>query len=652
MKLSKKISLTHEQRNRIMGIVLGAFIAVFMGIIAHDGTDNVFIVGKVHDQLKAFEYRAYDMRFRLRGALDRKLIPDKLVLLDIDDESYEWKPWPYDRTLYAEIIKALGEKGSRTKATFFDVFFFDPAGPALNVEMADVFRAQFENLVSGYQANQQAIGNLKTALYDISASLKTPGSAATLKSAASGLLKAIGDQQLVTSLDALKSTGAFLSENADLATLAPDRDKILHDAIAIAGNVYLAQIVNNKEDTPYGFNDILYNKKAHEIFARLIVLADRTQTKNQTEVLVNFALRNLSPEELQQLLDSSKKKEINGGKPLPFTKKQRAAISAEIKKLKTQNDKALAINGKLGITPRGKPAEIKELLRSYMNVINMQTPIPEVGEYVAGVGYVKPEFQKQDGTVRSAAPAVVFEGKLYLHIDLIIAMRYLDIGMKDLRFEKERIILNNCKVPHEKKRRKIIIPLYEGDKVLVNWAGQFNNPRQFSHRSFKQIYDASVIYNLMKKQERGEPMSLLEQQRLASFNKEEKADAVKTLRFFDGKISMTGMTAADTHDLNPTPLDPRYPLVGMHVNFVNTIVNELFIKVVSFWSFFVVLVIICVGIGYAGGAAKQAIGALITFGAVAGYFIATVIAFSFNRLWIPLVPAIIAIILTYLMVIV
>ena len=43
---------------------------------------------------------------------------------------------------------------------------------------------------------------------------------------------------------------------------------------------------------------------------------------------------------------------------------------------------------------------------------------------------------------------------------------------------------------------------------------------------------------------------------------------------FYGKKLYYGLTATGTHDLNPMPFNPRYPMVGLHANALNTILNN------------------------------------------------------------------------------
>jgi class 3 adenylate cyclase len=929
MKLPFKMPKTPEQRNRVMGIVLGVAVALSVGLSFNDRAEHVRGVSKVYDFMKRLEYKLYDMRFQIRGPITKKHIAQDIVLLDIDDESYDWQPWPYDRTLYSEVIRALGTEGSRTKATFFDVFFFDPSGPALNKTMADIFQKTVDGIPAAFNDDQQIVSNVKVGLADISARLQGPVDQAGLNEIRNKLAGLIADKKFTGDLDRLNALTQFMQESSTFQNIAPDRDAVIHDSIKEAGNVFLAQIVEKREDTPFGPDSVLFNPKIHDMFARLIQLSDRTKTVSQTEMMVNFAISNMTVSNFKRLLDDSEKDSINGRTPLPFSKNERKKITEEMQKAELAKEQALYVNYPLGVdlvdktpirkvfigytgllagepgagtagkkkkknfdeefgkyaaamksefginidltTPMGlvfdrytgalkdalasapgkkmsaddlfklyinslaaefgvsytetapdglklrdyiaallgdlgvKPApeasldslmdtyigaltgefgggvlqqdpqkaqnfkyyfmsldnkfglyageeeqpevilnryvkalknvyrkeaekndgerealvklvhalrtnfgltieegdslkkvfgnyasavgsayganaadvpalkkhfsdymlamrkvltapakldpRIKAVDDTYIHVYSVQAPNPLIGQYVAGAGYVLPELQKDDGTIRSAAPAVIYEGRLYLHIDMMLAMRYLGVSINDLVFYADKIVMKNCHYPGKKKPVTITMPLYQKGTFLVNWAGKYLEPNQFAHRSFRTVYESARIYNVVKKRDRGDPLNPVERGLYESLTPDRIKSAAKDIQFFNNKVSLTGLTAAGTHDLNPVPFSPRFPLVGMHANFMNSVINRIYIRVTPFWLLFAMLLGLSVLVGYAGGVAKQLFGALITFAAAAGYFVFAALLFSYTRTWIAIVPVVLAIVLTYLLVV-
>lgn len=654
MKLpSLKLPRQAEKRNPIIGVMLGVLIAVVFGLCYHDAAKKVPGPSVLHTLMNGLEYKTYDMRFLIRGMMDGKYISKDIVLLDYDDETQEWAPFPPDRTYYAEIIRALGEEGSRTEATFFDIFFFDPFGRQLEVDMVDDFQEMFTGLPAEIEQDAELTGELKTKMYSAYEKLSGRISAVKINQAKKEISDILANEALRTGIEYFVRTGTFLEEHKDLHALAPDRDIVLHDAIEAAGNVYLAQIVNEREKTPYDVDDILYDKEIHDTFAKLIQLGDRTQTKTQTEVLINATISNLSVQDYKKLLRADKAKPGGGRKPLGFSKKEKTAIKNEMMIVKEKVDIALKLNSEFGFDiPRDAPVSIKKLKKSYKHLINIVPLNAGIVSPAAGIGYVKPEFQETDGVIRMAAPVFFFQDRLYPHISLMLAMKFLDVKKEDVEFYRKRIVLKNAKYPDKEKRVNVTIPLYKGANVLVNWAGKFYEVGQYHHRSFRKTYENAVKYNIVKKAELGEPLMSDEQATLDALSPGDIEKIEEEIRFFDGKLGLTGLTAATTHDVNPIAFHPRYPLVGMHANLVNTILNGLFIRTTPFLVFMLVLLVLGVAIGYVGGTAKQLPGALATIGTLAAYALISYAVFALARLWLPYIPVLFTLVFVYLVVLV
>ncbi|MEW5945067.1 MAG: CHASE2 domain-containing protein [bacterium] len=645
-----KLPRQAEKRNPIVGVLLGAASAVVLGACFHDAASKAPIASALYDLMHNFEYKTYDLRFLIRGPLDKKSISPDIVLLDYDDETQEWAPFPPDRNAYAEIIRAFSGEESRTRATFFDVFFFDPFGQQLNNDMALVLQDAFADLPGAVNADVELTARVKEKMYNAAQLLKS----GAVDAAAAELGDVVSDENMDETIGFFDEAALFFSSNADMRDIAPNRDALLHDAISGAGNVYLAQIVNNAEKTPYDADDVIFDPAVHGTFAKLVRMRDRTQTESRIEVLVNYTLRNLTVGDYERILRDSAKKSVGNRRPLKFSKEERRAIREEMRKVREDVEKAMEMNGGLGVdVPPGAPVNKEKLFGKYRNLINITAPARFIAEGAAGIGYVKPEFQEYDGTIRTAAPMSVFLDRLYLHVDMLLAMLYLGVEKEDLVFHENRIVMKNCRFPGAAKPGTVTIPLFRNGTVLVNWAGNFYEPDQFTHRSFRKIYESAVKYNILKKYEKGEaPLNPVERRTLAAMSKAEIEKVRKDISFFKGKISMTGLTAEGTHDLNPIPFHPRYPLVGMHANFVNMILNGLFIRTTPFIAFFLALAALSVFVGYMAGAHRQLPGALICGGAVAAWAALSVAAFVFARLWVPFVPVVVTLVAAYLFVLV
>jgi len=106
---------------------------------------------------------------------------------------------------------------------------------------------------------------------------------------------------------------------------------------------------------------------------------------------------------------------------------------------------------------------------------------------------------------------------------------------------------------------------------------------------------------------------------------------------FTGKKLYYGLTAAGTSDLNPMPFDSRYPMVGLHANALNTILDNRIIHEIS--KGWIAVVIIGLGILLAFGvpALSPAMGGLATIVVVAGYTWLSFWLFSNKFVWIDMV---------------
>jgi adenylate cyclase len=96
---------------RLRQLLTGAILAVIVFAAYHRGL------------LDGLEYKTVDARFQIRGPIAHKL---PLVIVNIDQDSFDELdlPWPWPRTLHAELIRKLKKAGAKVIA--FDVLFTEP----------------------------------------------------------------------------------------------------------------------------------------------------------------------------------------------------------------------------------------------------------------------------------------------------------------------------------------------------------------------------------------------------------------------------------------------------------------------------------------------------------------------------------------------
>ena len=185
---------------------------------------------------------------------------------------------------------------------------------------------------------------------------------------------------------------------------------------------------------------------------------------------------------------------------------------------------------------------------------------------------------------------------------------------------------------HIKDLTALIDQKNEDQKKLLKTRGKANNTK----RNFQ------IIANLHKN-------NMIEEQRPLSFypyakkqrlfiGSEEKNTVHDIVPFeFVGKKLYYGLTATGTSDLNPMPFDPRYPMVGLHANALNTILDNKIIYEVP--KTHIALIIVAIGLLLSFGvpALSAALGGLVTAVIVGSYGWISFWLFSNHHVWLDMV---------------
>ncbi|MFL3007181.1 MAG: CHASE2 domain-containing protein [Candidatus Neomarinimicrobiota bacterium] len=199
-----------------------------------------------------------------------------------------------------------------------------------------------------------------------------------------------------------------------------------------------------------------------------------------------------------------------------------------------------------------------------------------------------------------------------------------EFGIKEYTFTTHK--------KHIKDLTELIDQKNENQKYLLKTRGRANNTK----RNFQ------IIANLHKN-------NMIEEQRPLSFypyakkqrlfiGSEEKNTAHDIVPFeFVGKKLYYGLTATGTSDLNPMPFDPRYPMVGLHANALNTILDNKIIYEVP--KTHVALIIIAIGLLLSFGipALSAALGGLVAAIIIGCYGWISFWLFSNHHVWLDMV---------------
>ena len=160
-----------------------------------------------------------------------------------------------------------------------------------------------------------------------------------------------------------------------------------------------------------------------------------------------------------------------------------------------------------------------------------------------------------------------------------------------------------------------------------------------------------IIYNLYKNKLIDEQRPLFfypNAERLIAGN-EEKGNARLIVPFeFYGKKLYYGLTATGTHDLNPMPFNPRYPMVGLHANALNTILNNDLIHEVDILIIIGIILFIGVLLAFGVPALTPSQGGIATGTILVAYSYLSFWLFSNQNIWLDLFGPMFTLALGYL----
>ncbi len=606
-------------------VIKRLLIAIIIGLIG--GTATGFLAASRIPTLDRFEAALYDLRMQIRAKYEPSKVSvwDNVVFVDIDDQSLTQMTFPVPRDMYEMVVEALNIAGA--KAIGFDILFSERTPGRTTRDSWDELHYSvyetFQNALTNMKDKEEAIHNFIDALrrFDIDQSFTRK--AAQMKnvyfpcafnidpevnrySDYISKLKSLEESRLLDKLKTLLlshkeefSTEWFSrTTNSDRASLLNKlilkygkeqdvkhemlvnkqggiqhlilreldklitktaRDSFKAFVVTQLGSVerYYSATIEEREELDTNarefcrFNDLEFEHAVHNVLQDTIIyrrIADAFEKwrSNEPELRISDAAKRVFYEEL-----SEKFPDVIFPDSDIFDPEFR---SAELK----LRDLLLLLNA-------SQSDELAPLLPfNYEGVIPLtyyleSSPTPS---YI----HIKPDY---DGVVRkwpllrSYSGAVPeFEGKLRVlpMMSFQLALHYLGVKIEDLKVSPGDAIRFRGK-----DNRDYEIPVDENCEVSLNWtSANFNE--SFTHISFLEIYDKYRAY-LRESEENPNVKSEFLDKHLAPLVK--------------GKLVLIGLTATGTHDFNPTPLNPRYPMVGAHGNFISNLMTASHIKKVS-----------------------------------------------------------------------
>tara|TARA_B100000700_G_C15048058_1_gene858912 strand:- start:556 stop:3405 length:2850 start_codon:yes stop_codon:yes gene_type:complete len=122
------------------------------------------------------------------------------------------------------------------------------------------------------------------------------------------------------------------------------------------------------------------------------------------------------------------------------------------------------------------------------------------------------------------------------------------------------------------------------------------------------------------------------------YGSEDKGTARLIVPFeFVGKKLYYGLTATGTSDLNPMPFDPRYPMVGLHANALNTILDNIIIYEIPKAQIALIIIVLGMLLAFGVPALSAAMGGLAIGILVGAYGWLSFWLFSTQHIWLDMV---------------
>ncbi|MBT5874355.1 MAG: CHASE2 domain-containing protein [Candidatus Latescibacteria bacterium] len=116
----------------------------------------------------------------------------------------------------------------------------------------------------------------------------------------------------------------------------------------------------------------------------------------------------------------------------------------------------------------------------------------------------------------------------------------------------------------------------------------------------------------------------------------------------DGKLLVYGLTATGTQDMNPTPFNPRYQMVGYHANAMNTILMDQFLDRMDHHWRITLLVVLGIIMGVLVPRFGPAPGGAIVGGLLLTHSLSAYFFFVYGGYWIDIVGPVGVIVVSYL----
>ncbi|MFA4985259.1 MAG: CHASE2 domain-containing protein [Candidatus Brocadiia bacterium] len=556
-----------------------------------------------------FENRAYDLRMTLRDELTTNRVPqsDKIVFIDIDDFSLLGTEFPLPRDNYRKVIGLLKDAGASVVG--FDIILSERAPKNVQNENLDSLHYSIEDIFDDTKINDD---DRRGALHDMVEEIRRK----SVDMDIAAVSRELGHVYFPFALpqeDTYKDYGEFASISAALDIRAADfSHRLAARSSEFVKSWYEKPSFEDRArvlqqlGAPASLCSHLFVSKVSALFEAAAFDFVRTYIRNADDLSVLSDFFNVEPdvalkrdEELMKA-GSLHREEVYASYERIFqefiyrkTLENFETLRAKTPNLDISTVANLFIRKILAdkFPPEMAAADTKiidaemqlseKMLRNYVLMTRGWDNQALAGKMRFGFTTTSPLLYylessprpsyisitpDGDGTIRRshllasyASPYGEFKGKMRLYSQMAFTMLldYLGVKLEDIEVE----LGHEIRIPL-KDGTKMAFPIDEYGVMIVNWvSGDFRD--SFKHLSFREV--------------------------LSQADAPDPEYFAKTLKpAINGKIVLIGLTATGTHDLNPTPLHPRYPMVGLHGNIISNILTGSAMMRVSKWTDFYV----------------------------------------------------------------
>ena len=129
-------------------------------------------------------------------------------------------------------------------------------------------------------------------------------------------------------------------------------------------------------------------------------------------------------------------------------------------------------------------------LEKFIHTTDIEIPLVDLVEASKGLGFALPK-PDHDGIVRRYRLGLVYDGRIYFALGLIMACDYLKVPLDNVVFNPgEYVVIPGASLPNGQKG-DVQIPITDNCEMLVNWAGEYHTTYQ--HMPFNLILDFAGV---------------------------------------------------------------------------------------------------------------------------------------------------------------